>query len=89
MRDKLAEVIEGKIGSAFAGDTGRLVSEEIADAALAWFREYLGSDEVMDRAATAFAGDLHNPLRAALSSILPEPYETSGWSEIVEQSDGR
>lgn len=76
MRDKLAEVIaealtsEAMLGALCAG--GPSSADIIASAV----REYLGSDEVLDRAAVAFAEDLHNPLRAALSSIM-------------EQSDGR
>lgn len=99
MRDKLAEVIKAQIPSVhiMVSDGHYLAaSQHIADATLEWLREFLGSDEVVERLA----------LFCAANDLDDKSYLTHGWqdypypdsfrdfaraalSSIMEQSDGR
>lgn len=94
MRNKLAEVI---------ADTPAYLttahSELIADAVFAWLREYLGSDEVVERAARnidpeVWLQDGPIPTRSATESFHARRQQSceiarAALSSIMEQSDGR
>lgn len=99
MRDKLAAVIGDASEGAGPLKVRRLpieASQHIADATLEWLREFLGSDEVVERLA----------LFCAANDLDDKSYLTHGWqdypypdsfrafaraalSSIMEQSDGR
>jgi hypothetical protein len=92
MRDKLAEVIE-KARNEWHDDLDPAICLDtaIADAALAWLREYLGSDEVVERACKAglaFVGAEWDDVPADEREMLLAN-ERASLSSIMEQSDGR
>jgi hypothetical protein len=90
MRDKLAEAIRDAAEKQGIGLTDMLPNLA-ADAALAWLREYLGSDEVIERAARAMAAEINFTFDAfderTQSKYLRQ--SRAALSSIMEQSDGR
>lgn len=94
MRDKLAEVIADTRHPHIAKHLRPPPLREdyaIADAALAWFREYLGSDEVVTDAARAMAAEINFSFDAFGESSRSKYLRQSraALSSIMEQSDGR
>ena len=78
MRDKIAEIVFGKLGAAFHGNTGNLLALELADAIIAALPELIPHYEAQQKRIK----ELESALRSILQIYLAS---TRDW----DNTDGR
>jgi hypothetical protein len=82
MRDKIAEIVFGKLGAAFHGNTGNLLALELADAIIAALPDYA--------AQQARIAELELALKSVLKAvddniIMVRPSERHEFIELLVQ----